>query len=427
MKTIYYLLSILILQFLLIPQNLFSYDLSVESIYLENLKCEVHIVLKNREGTIPYNDFSKGKLRLNIPAQHQKSTFSLNQIDPNKELNSKKVLDLNTKYVLKENETVEAVLENIKDSESSNNSKKVDLKVETCKIKEENQKFSRDYEEKYMDHSPFDKHFTLTVNGISPPKAVYVYDSMPPYGPFKPIYINWESSETDMDGMKIEFLGKSDRVLKSEEINSPRYEDYVIVIDEIMKFSDSQTRDGAFLKIKGTLKLKNKKFSRNSKTINLYINLVNGHYYYQDSRTRGVQIIELNNSRYPVLINGLTEDDREGSMNLELNKRNACPHDFPLMKNVKLTFHTTHEDGRLITPQTGYSVSLSDNQDSYSFTMKDLIQRMGLTWSAKWYFISVTANYDCYKQGQDLSNWTFGQHKESNTINIRFMAPLPLI
>lgn len=60
MKTIYYLLSILILQFLLIPQNLFSYDLSVESIYLENLKCEVHIVLKNREGTIPYNDFSKG-------------------------------------------------------------------------------------------------------------------------------------------------------------------------------------------------------------------------------------------------------------------------------------------------------------------------------------------------------------------------------
>lgn len=41
-------------------------------------------------------------------------------------------------------------------------------------------------------------------------------------------------------------------------------------------------------------------------------------------------------------------------------------------------------------------------------------------------FYSVTSDYDCYKQGQGL-DVQFPQHKETNTINIRFMVPLPLI
>lgn len=420
------ILIILVFQFFLIPQNIFAYDLYVESIYLENLKCEIHVVIKNQGGVIPDDVFFHGKLRMIIPSIQQKLIFSLDQIDPNKELNSKKVLDLNTKHVLKKNESVEAILENVSDSNSTNNKKRVDLKLETCKPKEDSQKITRDYEEKYIDHSPFDKHFTFQINGISSPEAVYLYDATPPDGPFKRIYITWESSEPDMDGMKIEFLGKSDRVLKTEEIRSPRHGEYVTTISEVMRFSELETKGGAFMKVKGTLKLKNGRYSQNSKIISLWISLVNGHYYYQDWRTRGVQILSINNSSYPVLITGLTEDDREGRMNLTFENSRACPTDFPVMKNVKLTFYSTQEDGRIITPQTGYSVRLGDGQNSYSFTMKDLIQRMGLQWSAKWYFISVTSDYDCYKQGQGL-DVQFPQHKETNTINIRFMVPLPLI
>lgn len=53
-----------------------------------------------------------------------------------------------------------------------------------------------------------------------------------------------------MDEMKIEFLEANDRVLKTEEIKSPRHREYITTIDEIMKFSDSPTKDGVFLKVK---------------------------------------------------------------------------------------------------------------------------------------------------------------------------------
>jgi hypothetical protein len=419
--------QIFILIFL--PVFLFSFDLSVESIYLENLNCQVHFVLKNQGGTIPENEFSKIKVRLSLVSEKKKLSFSLNEIDPMKQLNSKKVLDFDTNYVLKKNERVEVFFENLKDNNSSNNRKIVDLDLKTCKAERESEKYpKRDYEEHFIDHSPFEKRFSFSINGISAPKSVYVYDAMPPNGPFKRLNFNWESTEPDYIGMKIEFLGKGDRVLKTYEYNTPRYGDCTYVLNEIMAFSDSTTRDGAFFKVKGTLKLKDGKYSQNSKIIRLWINLVNGHYYYQDWRTRGAQILKVNDSMGPVLISGITEDDREGNMNLSFTKTGACPSDYPIIKNIKIHFYTTSEDGSASPTPASYRIDLSENQTSYSFKMKDIIQSLGIGWSAKWYFISVKLEYDCSKQTSGSGiNVEFPQHKEPNAVNIRFMAPQPLL
>lgn len=425
MKLEYFLKKLFYFPLLLIPSFLFYYDLSIESIYLDNFKCEIHLILKNSSGLLPDNVYSSGKISLKVSSIKRKISFSLNQIDPNKELNSSKQLDFNTKHKLKKDEQVEAILENINNNNLSNNSKSVLLSVKSC-AKRESEGYKKQTEEKYIDHSPFDKHFSFSINDIPAPKSVYLYGPLPPQEFRGNINIDWNSREPDAEGIKIEFLGSNDRVLKKLDLYGPAG-NYKMLISEMIGFSDSQVRDMHFFNVKATLMLKDGSYSQNSKRVKLNIILVSG-YYYQDWQTRGVQILKLNNERGPVLISDLTENDRESKMYLNIETHNACPRDYPVLRDMDLKFYTTGEDGRQSTSPNNFGLRLSENQNSYSFTIKDLIQKMGLQWSARWYFISVQANYACYKeQSGEGVNVRFPQRKETNAINIRFFVPIPLL
>ncbi len=404
----------------------FAFDISVESIYLGNLDCKIHIVLKNSGGNIPDNIFREGKIKIKKPSIKRPLTLYLAKIDKNKELNSKKIFDYNTGIKITKNESVEVYLENINDSNPANNSKVENLNISSCKPERDTKiGLKGDYEEHLISGNPFDKKFQIKLNNISPPKSVYIYDAL--RSPQKFLYIEGSSKEKDADSIKIEFLGKNNTVLHTRNISIYGDNDRVGVW-EMVNFSDSQVRDAHFFNVKGTLKLKNGTYSQNSKVMKLWVNLVNEYYYYQDWASRGTQIMTVNGTKGPVLIEGLKDDDREGNMEIQISSSGACPSDFPVLKNKKIHFYTTHEDGRIITPQTGYTVNLSDNQSSYNFTMKDLIQEMGLQWGARWYFISVNISYQCYKPSSGSNiEVVFPQNKETNTVNIRFLAPLPLL
>ncbi len=362
--------GLICLAFFLAPSFLFTYDLSVESIYLSNLKCELHFVLKNSGDNIPDSVFNSGKVSIKISSIRRKISFSLNQIDPKKELNYKKQVAFNTKHKLKKDEKVEVALENIKDINPLNNSKTASLSINLC-IKRESEEFDWEpkREEKLIDHDPFEKHFQFKINGISPPKSVYVYDSLPPTGN---IEFSWISSERDAKGIKIEFQGAGNGVLSTIEKNGSSGS-FTKSISEIQNFSDSQTRDVSFFNVKSTLKLGDGKYSKNSKVIKLWINLKSKYYYYQDYASRGVQVMKINGSMGPVLIAGLNEDDREGKMEMSYQKNRACPQDYPILKNPVLKFFTTSEEGRG-DGSASYSINLSESQTSYSFSMKNIIQ-----------------------------------------------------
>ncbi len=70
--------GLICLAFFLAPSFLFTYDLSVESIYLSNLKCELHFVLKNSGDNIPDSVFNSGKVSIKISSIRRKISFSLN-------------------------------------------------------------------------------------------------------------------------------------------------------------------------------------------------------------------------------------------------------------------------------------------------------------------------------------------------------------
>lgn len=399
------------------------FDISIESIYLGNLDCKIHIVLKNSGGNIPDNIFREGKIKIKKPSIKRPLILYLAKIDKNKELNSKKIFDYNTGIKITKNESIEVYLENINDSNPSNNSKVENLNISSCKPKREETTIP-EKEKHLIAGDPFEKKFQFKINDIPYPKQVFVYDAL--RSPLKSVYIEGDSSEKDANGLKIEFLGKNGRVLMERETYLKSEERFYVW--ELANISDSQVRDGHFFNVKGTLKLKNGTYSKNSKIMKLWISLVSEYYYYQDWASRGTQIMTVNGTKGPVLIEGLYEDDREGNMEIQISSSGACPSDFPVLKNKKIHFYTTLEDGRIITPQTGYTVNLSDNQSSYNFTMKDLIQKMGLQWSAKWYFISVNVSYQCYKSSSGSNiEVVFPQNKETNTVNIRFLAPLQLL
>jgi hypothetical protein len=105
------------------------YDLTIDRIYLNDLTCKIHVVLRNL-GTekIPDEVYKVGRLR--ILSEHFKNVplWSLSQVDMGRELNGgRKLKDFDTGLVLNHKERVTVRLENVKDKVSSDDQKTVDV------------------------------------------------------------------------------------------------------------------------------------------------------------------------------------------------------------------------------------------------------------------------------------------------------------
>jgi hypothetical protein len=106
-----------------------AFDLSIDRIYLHEPDCKIHVVLRNL-GTekVPDDVFRTGRLR--IVSEHFKNVppWFLSQVDMRRDLNgSKKLKDFDTGLILGHQERVTFRFENVKDKESSNDSRTVDL------------------------------------------------------------------------------------------------------------------------------------------------------------------------------------------------------------------------------------------------------------------------------------------------------------
>jgi hypothetical protein len=105
------------------------YDLSIDRIYLNDLTCKIHVVLRNL-GTekIPDEVYKVGRLR--VLSEHFKNVplWPLSQVDMGRELNvGRKLKDFDTGLVLNHIERVTVRLENVKDKLSSDDQKTVDV------------------------------------------------------------------------------------------------------------------------------------------------------------------------------------------------------------------------------------------------------------------------------------------------------------
>jgi|GEM_PF-3708044 len=100
-----------------------SYDLSVEDIFIDQETCELHVILKNYGTVIPESIFTEGKFKINSALFPNINPWPIRDVDPRKELNSRKQIDFNTKIVIKSKENVEVYLINVNDKNTSNNRK----------------------------------------------------------------------------------------------------------------------------------------------------------------------------------------------------------------------------------------------------------------------------------------------------------------
>ena len=105
------------------------YDLTIDRIYLNDLTCKIHVVLRNL-GTekIPDEVYKVGRLR--VLSEHFKNVplWSLSQVDMGRELNGgRKLKDFDTGLVLNHKERVTVRLENVKDKVSSDDQKTLEL------------------------------------------------------------------------------------------------------------------------------------------------------------------------------------------------------------------------------------------------------------------------------------------------------------
>lgn len=106
-----------------------AFDLSIDRIYLHEPDCKIHVVLRNLGSEkIPDEVYKLGRLR--IVSEHYKNVlpWSLSQVDMGRDLNgSKKLKDFDTGLILSHQERVTFRFENVKDRDSSNDSRTVDL------------------------------------------------------------------------------------------------------------------------------------------------------------------------------------------------------------------------------------------------------------------------------------------------------------
>ncbi len=415
------------------PETSSSYDLAIETIYADQQSCEIHVGLKNSQGIIPDSVYAQGRLKIKSPSLTNVPPLSLNQVDPKKELNSKKQVDFNTKIILKQSETVEASLESINDSNATNNRQLVTLQVPAhCQQHIPKQKISGERTSSQSGRTitqpgttrPRTANFSFTINNIAPPKTVYVYNYLPP-ATNGSLRIDYACQDRDAQGIKVEICDATTarNVLKTMDVAGASGR---IGVELAELYQLHGTGEFRWYFFRGKIKFRDGSYAANSQEIRVILGFVNGHYYYQDYATRGIQCMRVNNSLGPVLVSGLTEDDREGRMTVTWDRNLACSQEYPVMGDVQLKFYITDSDGRIITSQSGYTMRVPAGQNSYSFTMKNLIQSMGLSWSARVYYISVSAFYQCSSQSGKLppsSEWD----KESNTINLRFVVPQPLL
>jgi|GEM_PF-5982455 len=406
------------------------YDLAVRKLYVDQQTCELHVALEVKQGSLPESVYTNVKIKIKSPSFSTPS-ISLNNVDPHRELNSKRQCDFNTRLILRKSETVEASLENIADSNARNNRQSVALEVsahcqqrvvpaEVAPAKPSSQTtvIEPDLSRPRM------ASFNFKINDIAPPKTVYVYNYLPPQtnGSLK---IEFDCQDREAQGLTIDIsdVTSARNVLKTMYINEVSGRIGVEISELYQLQRLGEWRNFYF---KARIKFRDGSFSSNTRELKVVIGFVNGYYYYQDYATRGIQFMRVNNSLGPVLVSGLTEDDREGRINITFDRSLACPEQYPVMGDVQLKFYKTHPDGRIITPQSGYTIKVPSGQSSYFFTMKNLIQSMGLSWSAQVYYISVETNYQCSSRSGHLpptSEWD----KKSNTVNIRFFVPQPLL
>lgn len=104
------------------------FNLAIERIYLHELSCRIHVVLRNL-GTekIPDEVYKAGRLR--IISEHFRNVplWSLSQVDMRRELNSRRLKDFDSGLVLNRKERVTFRIENVKDKASSDDQKTVEL------------------------------------------------------------------------------------------------------------------------------------------------------------------------------------------------------------------------------------------------------------------------------------------------------------
>ncbi len=105
------------------------FDLAIDRVYLNDLTCKIHVVLRNLGiEKIPDEVYKMGRLR--IISEHYKNvpTLPLSQVDPAKELNGgRKLKDFGTNLILHSKERVTFRFENVNDGHHTNDSKTADL------------------------------------------------------------------------------------------------------------------------------------------------------------------------------------------------------------------------------------------------------------------------------------------------------------
>ncbi len=110
-----------------------KFDIGIEKIFLEKKSCEIIVVLKNYGGIIPEEIFLEGKMKIKLENYMEIPNFFLKEIDKERELNSKKVFNYNTKIVLKNDAKITVFLENVNDKFQGNNKKLENLRRDFCK------------------------------------------------------------------------------------------------------------------------------------------------------------------------------------------------------------------------------------------------------------------------------------------------------
>jgi hypothetical protein len=104
------------------------FDLAIDKVYLNDLTCKIHVVLRNL-GTekIPEEVYKIGRVRILSEPYKNVSPWSLSQVDTGRELNSRKLKDFDTGLILNRKERVTFRLKNVKDKTFSDDQKIVEL------------------------------------------------------------------------------------------------------------------------------------------------------------------------------------------------------------------------------------------------------------------------------------------------------------
>jgi len=104
------------------------FDLAIDKVYLNDLTCKIHVVLRNL-GTEKISEevYKIGRVRILSEPYKNVSPWTLSQVDTGRELNSRKLKDFDTGLILNRKERVTFRLENVKDKTFSDDQKIVEL------------------------------------------------------------------------------------------------------------------------------------------------------------------------------------------------------------------------------------------------------------------------------------------------------------